>query len=225
MTTQAAATSASGTSLGSSPDATVQPTGTSASTTPNTTTSTTTTTQDSSAANSGGNAEKAAEKAPAGDVEVKWADGLNIDAKSTDSFKSLAKELGLDSPKAQKLADLYANVAKENVVAQQAALEAQQKQWVEAVRKDPAIAGANDGEFKANLNMARNAVRFAGGEALAKELDATGLGDNPVLIKAFVKIGKALKEDDVQSSGRANTQDTPEALHRALYPTMFGGGA
>jgi hypothetical protein len=51
------------------------------------------------------------------------------------------------------------------------------------------------GDYEGHMKAAGNALRRFGGEELADYLDETGLGNDPRLMKAFVKIGMQLGED------------------------------
>jgi hypothetical protein len=67
-------------------------------------------------------------------------------------------------------------------------------------------------------------VKDFGGEPLVKLLNESGLGNHPLLVKAFVAIGKARAEDRIggtsNAAGKSNLSPD-EQLQRDLYPTMF----
>lgn len=52
-----------------------------------------------------------------------------------------------------------------------------------------------DADYTRNMDLARKAVVRFGGDDLAAELDASGLGNNPKLVKAFATIGGLFAED------------------------------
>ena len=55
--------------------------------------------------------------------------------------------------------------------------------------------------YEQNLNMAKNAAKEFGGEALVELLDTTGLGNEPAIIRAFANIGKAISNDEIVGGG------------------------
>lgn len=167
-------------------------------------------------------AEKPAEpKAEAPPIELKLPEGA--EAKSFEPFKALAKELGLDSPKAQKLLDLY---SQQTAASQKAFVEqsnAQQKQWVDAVRADPELGAGKPETFTATVDVARRAIKTYGTPALAQLLEESGIGDHPEVVRFAARIGRALSEDTVAGtqSAQATQAQGQEQFLRQMYPTMF----
>lgn len=160
------------------------------------------------------NAEAAAE------IEIKLPDGVNPDVLLMDKFKPLVKELGLKSEGAQKLTDLYVDALKGLHERAQAGMKEQHQQWTKAIAEDKEIGGQN---FEASVAIARKALARFGGEELRTALGELGIGSHPALVKAFVRIGKAISEDSVAgtSGGSPAPQSDPEAAFRKMYPTMF----
>jgi hypothetical protein len=178
----------------------------------------------------GGAAPAALESAPPADapaappapvaLEVKFPEGFAADDALVGKFKPLAQELGLDSPKAQKLVDLFVEAQTAAAQKAEAEVERQHKVWTESLKADKEFGGA---EFDASVQVARKAmVKFASPE-LRTFLEETGLGNHPELVRFAYRIGKSIAEDSVAGTTGAGTQ-TPQnsdaALHRALYPSM-----
>lgn len=165
--------------------------------------------------------DKAGEKAKAdaakADLDLKLPEGWDSKDPLLGSFKATAKELGLDSPKAQKLFDLYAGAQKAANEKAAADLDAQFKGWKDAAKGDKEFGGK---EFDGSLKAARKALASYGTPELAKFLDETGLGDHPELIRAFVRVGKAMAEDSVAGTkaAPANGAGDEAAFLKALYP-------
>ncbi len=166
--------------------------------------------------------EKAKADAAAKDakVEVKFGD-LKVDAKLADQFSGVAKELGLKSEQAQKLADVYVAARKAEDTALQNAIQQQNKQWLESMRSDKEIGGA---AFSKSIVNARKAMtKFA--PELEKDLAAYGLLNLPSMVKAFARIGGADAEDSLgegaHGAGGKGAPSRKEELERR-YPTMAG---
>lgn len=159
-------------------------------------------------------------KPPTAKLEVKFPEGFAASAEAVQKLEAVAGELGLDSPKAQKLADAYVSVQRAVDEAAEASFVKQRQAWREAVKADKDIGGES---FDANLKTAQKAVAKFGGEALARALNETGLGDHPELVRAFVRIGKAMAEDS--SAGAVNGASAARASEadylRKMYPSMF----
>ena len=111
------------------------------------------------------------------------------------------------------MVDLYGTKIMQMVQKQQA--EAWQKQtegWAETVKADKEIGGD---KLTANLSAAQRALEQFGDTELKEYLDSTGLGNHPALVKAFIKVGKAMSEDKVVTGGH---ESGGSDLISAFYP-------
>ena len=129
--------------------------------------------------------------------EVKLPEGFEPDVETLKTFKTTAIEAGIKPEQAQKFLELHATVLRAVEKKSVERMEAQEKAWVESVKADKEIGGA---DFKKNLATAGRAVRLFGGDPLRKLLDETGLGNHPELVRAFFRAGKAIAEDTVAGS-------------------------
>ena len=144
-------------------------------------------------------------------IEVKLPEGVVADEKKLGEFKQIAADFGLDSEKAQRLVDFQASLARESWTKTA-------KEWETATRK---ALGSN---FDADVAAAQKAVAKFGGPELVDALGMLGL--NPVVVKAFSEIGKAISEDSIakptaQSAppASAGPKTATEAM-QGLYTTM-----
>lgn len=142
--------------------------------------------------------------------DLQMPDGVELDKAAADEFTTIAKELKLDQAAAQKLADIAAKQAQRQVEAHTKLVES----WVEQVKADKDIGGDKLDE---NLGIARKALETFGTPELRDVLNASGLGNHPEVIKAFVKAGKAISEDKFVA-GAPKGSDTDPA--RKLFPNM-----
>lgn len=142
--------------------------------------------------------------------ELQMPEGVELDKAAADEFTTIAKELKLDQAAAQKLADIAAKQAQRQVDAHTALVES----WVEQVKADKDIGGDKLNE---NLGIARKALETFGTPELRDVLNASGLGNHPEVIKAFVKAGKAISEDKFVA-GAAKGADSDPA--KKLFPNM-----
>lgn len=142
--------------------------------------------------------------------ELQMPEGIELDKASAEEFTTIAKELKLDQAAAQKLADIAAKQAQRQVEAHTKLVES----WVESVKADKDIGGD---KLEENLGIARKALDTFGTPELRDVLNASGLGNHPEVIKAFVKAGKAISEDKFVA-GAPKGSDTDPA--RKLFPNM-----
>jgi hypothetical protein len=134
--------------------------------------------------------------APAADVELKVPEGFAADEKVLGDYKALAKEFGLDSAKAQKGLDFFANLQRAAVEQRRTQAEQTHAKWVEQLQSDKEFGGA---DFQKNQGIAFKAVQKFAPE-LIPFFNQTGLGDHPELFRAFFRVGKAMQEDTISGS-------------------------
>lgn len=149
-------------------------------------------------------AEKPAEEV---DYTFELPEGVELDAKSMDEFKAMAKELKLPKEAAQKMVDLAAQ-------REQARIETHAKtvaDWAESVKADKEIGGD---KLAANLAVARKALEL-GPPELKDLLNASGLGNHPAVVKWALAVGKALSEDNFVPAG--NPVDVQGSIASRLY--------
>lgn len=152
------------------------------------------------------------------ELEVKLPEGVEVDAKMLEGFKGVAKEVGLDSEKASKLATWY---AQQTAATEKAQVEAHAKQgetWLAQLKSDPDFGGAN---FESSVADAKRAMARFGGDGLSADLEAFGLGNLPSLVRTMARIGKAIGEDStgVQTaqSGRSGAAPSRAEYLKQLY--------
>ncbi|ATX96379.1 peptidase [Citrobacter freundii] len=143
--------------------------------------------------------------------EFKPAEGQELDAAALEQFEPIARELNLTNDQAQKMVDLYGTKIMPMVQQQQA--EAWQKtteQWAADVKADKEIGGD---KLTGNLSAAQRALAQFGSPALKEYLEGTGLGNHPELVKAFVKVGKAMSEDGMVTGKESGQRSAAEVLY------------
>lgn len=116
--------------------------------------------------------------------------GLEKNEEDQKWAKGLFHELGLTQTQSEKLYAAYTTRLGGGVKAMQEAKEQAQNAGLEELRAEW------KGEtFDLNIQMAQKALNTFGDEKLKAHLNATGLGNDPMLIRTFAKIGKLLGED------------------------------
>lgn len=126
--------------------------------------------------------------------ELKLADGVAVDEAQMADFKALAKENGLTPQAAQAVLDF--EYKRLNAAATKAANE-----WKEQTQKE------HGDKLNTVLATAARAVDRFGGDELRDLLNQTGLGNHPVVVRAFNKAGALLKEDTSVPSNGTTTGD------------------
>ena len=141
---------------------------------------------------------KEAAKPDEGAPEVyafKAPEGKTFDTAVIDAFSGVAKELNLSQGKAQLVLDKMAPVFAQRQAEQVAAVHAQ---WADETRADKEIGGDRLPE---TLSVAKQAIAATATPELVKLLDESGFGNHPEVIKHFYKVGKAISQDSIVTSG------------------------
>jgi hypothetical protein len=158
-------------------------------------------------ANPGQYALKAPEKLP---------EGLTLDTELQQKFTAKVHELGLSQRQAAGLYDWW-NTERATAHGASAGNEAKRRDdAARALQTDPRFGGA---AYEQNVQLAQTTLAHYGDKLgitkdLVAELDRTGLGDHPNLVKMFAAIGKELAEDGIigaHAGGQAGALSPDEA--------------
>lgn len=160
--------------------------------------------------------------------DLKAPEGSTFDADAFKLAEPVLRDLNLSNEAAQKLADVFPSIVEQVSKAGNAQLLAsvadQRRAWAEEAKADEEIGGAN---FKANLETSAAALDklgFEKGSPFRVLLNDSGLGNHPDMIRAFVRIGKAIGEDSNFVRGDA-AAPIETNIARILYPNDKPKGA
>jgi len=142
--------------------------------------------------------------------EFQAGEGVELDTEALKDFEPVARDLNLTNEQAQKLVDAYPKILAGVQQRQAEAWQAQTEQWAADVKADKKIGGD---KLTANLSSAQRALDLFGTPELKEYLNTTGLGNHPELVKAFVKIGKAMSEDGMVDGSNQGQRSAAEVLY------------
>ena len=114
-------------------------------------------------------------------------ENVTDDEEMETAFKGMAHKAGLSTRQAQQLLEQY----NEMQVKRLQSFTGKMEEGVASLKKEW---GTN---FDKNIGVASRAVKELGGDELTGLLNETGLGNHPVLIKFFSKLGEQMQEDTV----------------------------
>lgn len=123
--------------------------------------------------------------------DLKVPEGLTVDEGLMTKFKEASLEGKVDPATAQGYLDLYADALKAAASTSQSSAEAQSAQWRTETLALPEFTGATR---DASLQSLGRFMDEYGSPDLKSVLDATGLGNNPHVVRAFLKAAQALDE-------------------------------
>lgn len=154
-----------------------------------------------------------AEPQPVTYEDFKLPEGATVDGETLDRARSLFSEARLPQEQAQKFIDLA--VSREQAAAQkgvQAFVDLQNK-WVSEIKADPEIGGDR---LTASMASAARAIDRLGVPGLKEALNLTGAGNNPAIVKAFVRLGQMVSEDRFMP-GRNAAPPAPRSPAETIY--------
>lgn len=133
--------------------------------------------------------------------EFKLPENVQWDATTGEEFKSIAKEMGLSQENAQKLVDLGAKMVSGQEESMGKMIADQSTAWQKESLQ----------QFKqADIDIANKAImQFADTDTI-ELLQTTGLGNNPLIVGLFNKIGQAMQEGNMPLGAN---QQTPTRLY------------
>lgn len=160
--------------------------------------------------------------------ELKLSDGSPFDAAFVNAFSAKAKENKFTQEQAQSVFDhLQGQVTERLATLSKSELkggdayEARVGQWNREIAADKEIGGAN---YRANLSLAqRTAAQFFDTETL-NFLEESGYGSAPGLVKALVKIGKAIGEDRLVKAPGTSEEPKKKPAEQVMYPGHYDEG-
>ena len=149
--------------------------------------------------------------------DFKLPAGVSVDGDSLKAASDLFAASGLDQDQAQKFIDLA--VSREQAAARkglQAFVDLQNK-WVSEIKADPNIGGE---KLQATIASATRAIDRLAIPGLREALDLTGAGNNPAIVKAFVRLGQMVSEDRFLPG-----KDAAPAAPRSPAEIIYGGNS
>ncbi len=138
----------------------------------------------------------------------KIQDGLPVDEELLKQFSEQAKVANLTQDQAQKVVDYYGTLQKQ----QQDLFKQTTAEW-----KAQTLKSLGPTPEKELVHAAKGRDAFFTPEAV-KILSDSGLGNHPEIVRAFIKIGKAIADDTVVDGGKGGGEGKTHA--QILYPAQ-----
>lgn len=132
-----------------------------------------------------------------------------------ESVIEYAKQNKLSNEQAQKLLERDNGLIAGFQEQKESEFKATAAAWVDQTKKDPEIGGDH---FEENVTLAKNALKEFGSDTLLTQLDETGFGNHPEIVRTFSRIGKLLAEDKIILSG--HTPKKEKTMEERWYPNQ-----
>ncbi len=153
--------------------------------------------------------DEAGEFVPVKAEDLKFPDGIDEGIKG-EYIETLNNKDMTPADKAQAFIDLQVKLNTE-------AYQKRSETWVNEVQSDPEFLGETGDKLDENLALAKKGMEALKIDGLSEYLVSSGEGNNPLFVKAFMKIGKATSEDTFHSSSSAGAGKEKKSDAEALY--------
>lgn len=154
--------------------------------------------------------------------ELSAPEGLMLTDAGKAHIQELAKERGWDQQTAQDYADTVAEQARASVESSLQRYEQQRAEWRSQIQKDPELGGQNFERTVHRCGALMNKIDPKG--ELREYMNATGIGDNPVVVRAFENIARYLIPDDIATAGAPSKANAPLADRMGFnFKPRYGG--
>ena len=131
-------------------------------------------------------------------IELELPEGSKLQPADVDKIASFAKEHGLSKDAAQALLERESAVVQQRDEAALAQLAEQSDAWKQEILADKDFGGEKAAE---TAQLAHDVAKRFGSEVFVSELERTGLGNHPELVRMLARIGKAMAPDKLRGSG------------------------
>ena len=121
--------------------------------------------------------------------------------RNLDWFRTTAFDLGLNGDQASKLYDAYTNFLQDELKQTNDRVEDEMHTAEEELRKEYGQ------EYESNMILANRVIDEIGGEPLIRLFEQNGMGRNPTVVKAFVKMGQMMSEETGLDKGGSEGTD------------------
>lgn len=162
-------------------------------------------------------AEAAKYKAPDKYESFKFPEGYTPQETLVGEFSTLAKNIGLKQDGAQQLVDFFGKMNAAQTAAAASEGEALLTKWKADAKADPTIGGAN---FEKNLGLVSKVLDKYGSPELKQFLTQSGVGDNPLLLRAFLNVANAIGEDNLVTGGGGTGGTDARKPEDVMYKPM-----
>lgn len=135
---------------------------------------------------------------------VKFAEGVQFDAAKLNGVKAKFHELGLTEKQGREILGLYMGSVNGAVEAEQAA----RKQTQEKAMAD--LKGEFGDKLDEKIGLGRQAIEKLGGDKLRDWLNASGVGNQPEMVRAMIKLGELLQGDNSRGGDQGGGGFTAE---------------
>lgn len=147
--------------------------------------------------------------------EFKVPEGALLDKADVERIAAYARERGLSQEDAQKVLERDSATLASYADRQKAQQEEVRDSWAKATETDKELGGE---KLREVTETARRVLDRFGSEEFKTQLNETGLGNHPELIRILYRVGKVLS-DDRTILGGSTSSAAPKSAAEVIYGT------
>ena len=137
-------------------------------------------------------------------------EGMTYDEAFENQFKELSYKSGLSAKQAKEIYDGYHKYIISKAETDGKTNAAQSEEWLSSLKKDFGKA------YDERIDLAKRAVDSYADNDVKGWLAETGMGNNPMIVKMFAKIGEGLAEGKSDTSGARSFTMTPDQAKQEI---------
>lgn len=150
--------------------------------------------------------------------ELKVPNGTLLEKSDVEKIAAYARERGLSQEDAQKVLERDNEILMSYAARQKAQTEEARNSWAEATKSDRELGGE---KLQQTVEVARRVIDRFGSEEFKKQLNDTGLGNHPELIRILYRVGKVMSSDQTILGGAPAKPVESKSAAEVIY----GSGA
>jgi hypothetical protein len=150
------------------------------------------------------------------EISLEAPEGSSLGEDYVSSLADFARENGLSQEAAQAMLDREVGASQEAQRAREQAIATEQQKWRDTVQSDKEIGGDR---FAESTQLARKVIHKYGSDELIQELNDSGYGDHPELVRLLVRIGREMSDDTLLTGKISSPVDSqPKSAEEIMYP-------
>lgn len=158
--------------------------------------------------------------APSTKAELKYElnlpEGYRLHDTRVDEIAAYAKEQGLSNDVAQDFLNTEHAAIEQFVAKQEELNDGVKAKWIEDLKDDKNFGGD---KYNKTVELAKRAFTRFATETLREELNSSGYGNHPELIKTFARIGELMSDDSLITQS-IKVKSADKTIEQILYPDM-----
>lgn len=149
------------------------------------------------------------------ELKLERPEGSDLTDEHLKEVEAFAKDKGLSKEVAEQVLEMQDKLMKKYKEGAAESLKEVSQAWYDSASQDKEYGGE---QFGKNIELAKRAVDRFATDAFKEDLDRTGFGNHPELLRVFYRIGKAMGDGEFVRPGA-------QAKRPKTYEEIFYGGS